>query len=40
MADKKKTKNKKQWVCECGQENGKGFNLCQKCLEVKPIFNK
>ena len=24
------------WECNCGQENGKGFKLCQKCLEVKP----
>ena len=24
------------WKCKCGQENGRGFNLCQKCLEVNP----
>ena len=24
------------WICECGQENGKGFKLCQKCLKLNP----
>ncbi len=32
----KKEIKKKQWICKCGQENGKGFNLFQKCLNVRP----
>ena len=28
------------WQCKCGTENGKGFKLCQKYLELKPKYAK
>lgn len=33
---KKQKLKKGHWICKCKQENGRGFRLCQKCLEVKP----
>jgi len=28
------------WKCKCGQESGKGFKLCPKCLRIKPKIRK
>ena len=33
----KKELKKGWWKCSCGQENGKGFKLCQKCLKLKKL---
>jgi len=33
---KPKYMKKGWWKCKCGQENGRGFKLCQKCLKIKP----